>query len=118
MQRSINYYTLLIFAPILIFTGIVGFFIPEQYALMSGQASYNIFHIVFGVIGLACLFSQSIKAIRLFNGIFGAIDVYQLLASFFLWFPHDYFLWKPTDNILHLLIGGWLVICAFWPTQK
>ena len=35
-QKSLNYKVLLVFAPILIFTGILGFIIPAQSSVTSG----------------------------------------------------------------------------------
>lgn len=110
---KLNYFTLLIFAPVLILTGISGFILPG--ALMSNAASYNIFHIMFGFIGLVCVLSKKENLIRGFNIGFGLIDLYQALASFMNWFPEQYFQWKTADDILHILIGGALVaIGLFW----
>ena len=41
-----------IFAPILVATGVLGFILPTELALMSGETPYNIFHILFGILGL------------------------------------------------------------------
>lgn len=105
---KLNYFTLLIFAPILILTGILGFILPDS--LMSNAPSYNIFHIVFGIIGLICVLSRTDNLIRGFNISFGMIDLYQALASFLHWFPEQYFQWKTADDILHILIGGALIV--------
>ena len=40
----------MIFAPLLILTGIDGFLMPAQYGLMSNATPYNLFHIIFGAI--------------------------------------------------------------------
>ena len=40
-----------VFGPVLILTGIAGFLIPPRLALMSGAPAYNVFHIVFGLLG-------------------------------------------------------------------
>ncbi len=124
---SLNYYVLLVFAPLLIVVGISGFVIPEKKSLTSGAPAYNIFHIVFGLIGLACLFlGPTISASkvplpfdflllpsgfpRAFNVGFGLIDLYQAAASYLHIFPERHFRWKRTDDILHVAIGTALVI--------
>ena len=107
-MKNLNYWTLLILAPILILTGILSFLVPS--GLMSNAPCYNIFHLVFGTIGLSSVFSQRQNLIRGFNLGFGLIDLYQALASFMLWFPESYFQWKTGDDILHILIGGALVL--------
>ena len=38
-NKTLNQKTLLVFAPLLILTGIAGFVIPERYSLMSGAAA-------------------------------------------------------------------------------
>lgn len=104
---KLNYFTLLIFAPILILTGISGFILPD--GLMSNSFAYNIFHIIFGIIGLVCVLSNKENLICSFNIGFGLIDLYQAIASFLNWFPEQYFQWKTADDILHIFIGGALV---------
>ena len=47
-NKTLSQKVLLVFAPLLILTGIAGFVIPEQYSLTSGAAPYNLFHIIFG----------------------------------------------------------------------
>src|SRR6185436_10836994 len=65
--RSLNSLVLLIFAPILILTGILGFVIPADKGLMSGAPAYNIFHIVAGSIGLLLVLMKDEDFIRAFN---------------------------------------------------
>ncbi|MGH9946300.1 MAG: hypothetical protein ACRD6X_03785 [Pyrinomonadaceae bacterium] len=105
-----NYYLLLVFAPLLILVGVLGFLIPKEKSLTSGEAAYNIFHIMFGIIGLLCLFSQNDFAIRAFNIGFGLIDLYQAAASFLHLFPERHFKWTRVDDVLHIVIGAILVI--------
>ncbi len=107
---SANYYLLLVFAPVLILTGISGFLIPKTKALTSGATPYNLFHIIFGLIGLGIVYSNYELAIRSFNIVFGLIDLYQLLANRLGLFPQHYFRWTSVDDILHLVIGGILVM--------
>ena len=68
---------------------------------------YNIFHIVSGVIGLACLMTRREAA---FNAGFGLIDLYQFVASLANLPPKNYFLWTRVDDILHVVIGLALLI--------
>ena len=107
---TINYYVLLVFAPVLILTGILGFVIPREKGLTSGAPAYNIFHIIFGLIGLGIVYSQHENCIRAFNIGFGLIDLYQAAASFLHLFPEKHFKWKRADDVLHIVIGAGLVL--------
>jgi hypothetical protein len=104
-----NYYVLAVFAPILIIVGVLGFIIPANKSLTSGAPAYNIFHIVFGVIGLVVFFTGVDGAHRAFNVGFGLIDLYQAAASFLGLFPKNHFKWKRADDVLHIVIGAALV---------
>lgn len=75
-NKSLNYKVLLVFAPILILIGILGFVIPPELALNSGAPAYNILHLSFGVLGLVLVFLKKESLSRLFNLGFGAIDLY------------------------------------------
>lgn len=107
-----SYYVLLVFAPLLILVGILGFVIPASKSLTSGAPAYNIFHIVFGVIGLVTVYLNHDLSIRVFLVGFGAIDLYQAAASFTHLFPEKYFRWTRVDDILHLVIGATLVLAG------
>ena len=107
---ALNYYVLLIFAPLLILTGILGFIIPPKKGLTSGAPAYNTFHIIFGLMGLGVVYSQNMTCIRGFNIGFGLIDLYQAAASFLHLFPEKQFQWKRADDILHIVIGLALVL--------
>ena len=111
--HRLNRIVLSIFAPLLIIVGIAGFLVPEQYSLTSGAAPYNIFHILFGAIGLFIVSLRREQYAGLFNILFGAIDLYQALASFIGLTPKQYFLWKPVDDYLHVLIGIILIAVGF-----
>ena len=104
-----NYYVLLIFAPLLILTGILGFVTPKEKSLTSGAPAYNIFHIIFGLIGITVVTHHE-SYVRAFNIGFGAIDVYQAAASFLRLFPEKHFKWKRADDVLHIVIGAFLVL--------
>lgn len=105
-----NYYLLLIFAPLLILTGLLGFIIPANKSLTSGAPAYNIFHIIFGGTGLALVLCKCDAGIRAFNIGFGLIDLYQAAASFAHLFPEKHFQWKRADDVLHIVIGAILVL--------
>ena len=109
-NKTLNQKTLLVFAPLLLLTGIAGFVIPEQYSLMSGAAPYNLFHIFFGAIGLLLTMSNNDLAASSFNFGFGLLDLYQVLASVVGLTPIQYFHWTFADDVLHVLIGFALVI--------
>ena len=111
-MKNLNYYTLLIFAPILILTGISGFVLPES--LMSGAPAYNVFHIIFGSIGLLSVLSKKQSLIRGFNISFGLIDLYQAAASFLNLFPESHFKWRTGDDVLHIVIGAGLVLIGLF----
>lgn len=105
-----NYYVLIIFAPVLVLTGVAGFVLPANKSLTSGAPAYNIFHILFGLLGIAIAISQRDPIIRAFNIGFGAIDLYQAAASFLHLFPEKQFKWKRADDVLHIVIGAVLMI--------
>lgn len=114
VSKSLNYKVLLIFAPILIVIGILGFMIPASISLTSGAAPYNLFHIVFGFIGLFILFTGKENYIRGFNIGFGLIDLYQAFASFLNLFPKEIFKWTRVDDVLHIIIGAALVAVGLY----
>jgi hypothetical protein len=115
-MKNLNYYTLLIFAPVLILTGISGFILPET--LLSGAPAYNVFHIIFGIIGLVSVLSKKQSLIRGFNISFGLIDLYQAAASFMDWLPESLFRWKTGDDILHIVIGAALVLIGLFVRKR
>jgi hypothetical protein len=106
-SNKLNYRVLLVFAPLLILVGIAGFIMPTP--LSSNAPAYNIFHLFFGVVGLAFVLMKNDKLISTFNIGFGAIDLYQAAASYLHLFPESYFRWTTGDDILHIIIGVALV---------
>jgi hypothetical protein len=110
----LNYYVLAVFAPVLIIVGVLGFIIPDKKSLTSGAPAYNIFHIIFGVIGVVLVYTQNETVIRAFNIGFGLIDLYQAAASFLHIFPESIFKWKRTDDVLHIVIGALLVVVGLF----
>jgi hypothetical protein len=111
---NLNFLILAIFAPILVLVGIVGFIIPPDKSLTSGATPYNIFHIVFGIIGAVIALNGELSLIRAFNIGFGLIDLYQAVASYANLFPKQYFKWTRADDILHIVIGALLVLIGIF----
>jgi hypothetical protein len=117
-SRTLNQTTLMIFAPLLMLTGIAGFVIPAQYSLMSNATPYNLFHIFFGAIGLVLLQTKSDLAASAFNLGFGLIDLYQALASAIGLSPIEYFHWTFTDDVTHIILGFALAIIGGYGLRK
>ncbi|HEV7643205.1 MAG TPA: DUF4383 domain-containing protein [Pyrinomonadaceae bacterium] len=111
---SFNRATLAIFGPVLILAGILGFFLSPELTPTSDAAPYNIFHIVFGVIGvLIVLTRQEWPAIG-FNLIFGTLDLYQFVASYANLFPEQLFQWTRADDVLHIVLGLILALLGLY----
>lgn len=117
-RKSLNHIALAIFAPVLILAGIAGFLVPAEHSLTSGAPAYNIFHLVFGFIGLLLVWKRNELWLALFNTGFGLIDLYQALASVLHLPPEQYFLWTRADDVLHVLIGLALVIIGCYGLSK
>ncbi len=107
---GLNYIVLFVFAPLLILTGILGFILPREKSLTSGAPAYNIFHIVFGLLGLALVYTQN--GVWIFNVLFGLADLYQAAASRLHLFPEKQFRWKQADDLLHIVVGSILVLAG------
>lgn len=103
-----NRKVLRVFGPILILAGVLGFVIPPELGLMSGAAPYNVFHLVFGALGIF-LAARGERPSAFFNLGFGAVDLYQAFASWAGLFPKQLFQWRPADDVLHVVIGLALV---------
>jgi hypothetical protein len=56
------------------------------------------------------IYTQHEQGIKAFNIGFGLIDLYQAAASFLHLFPERHFKWKRADDLLHIVIGAFLVI--------
>jgi hypothetical protein len=94
------------FGALLILTGVLAFLgVPSP---MSSAVPYDVFHVVFGVIGLACWREGAFPS-KAFNSGFGAVDLYQALAQWRGWFPAAHFQWKPADLVMHVLLGVALI---------
>jgi hypothetical protein len=117
-NKTLNQKTLAVLAPLLMLAGIAGFVIPEQYSLFSGAAPYNVFHLIFGAIGLLLLTTKNDLWASLFNFGFGLIDLYQVLASVVGLTPIQYFLWTYFDDVAHVLLGFALTIIGGYGLVK
>jgi hypothetical protein len=105
-----NQLVLAIFAPVLILVGILGFVVPPQRALTSGAPAYNVFHLIFGLVGGVIALTGNDSAIGAFLIGFGLIDLYQAVASRRDLFPKTWFRWRPADDVLHVVVGAALVV--------
>jgi Na+/H+-dicarboxylate symporter len=110
----LNWIVLIVFAPILILAGVLGFVLPESAGLTSGAPAYNWFHIAFGTLGLLLALTKKESYARAFNLGFGLIDLYQAAASFLHLFPENHFRWTRADDVLHVVIGALLVGVALY----
>ena|ERR1051325_9678465 len=108
-MNRLNHFTLMIFAPILIATGVTGLITQSGSGPMSDAFAYDVFHVVLGVVGLSFVLLKRVDLVRMFNVGFGAIDVYQLAASLLGLFPAAYFRWKTGDDVVHAVIGTALI---------
>jgi hypothetical protein len=113
-RRSLNRTVLLVFAPLLILTGVSGLVLPPGAGLMSDAPAYDLFHICFGLLGLGLLYGRSDRGIRMFNIVFGAVDLYQVCADWAGWFPGEYFRWRPADDVVHIVVGIGLIAVGLY----
>jgi len=108
-KTPVNVLVLSVFAPLLLVVGALGFVMPASMALTSGAPPYNLFHLVFGAVGVGCVLSKKLSVVRAFNVGFGLIDLYQAIASFADLWPKAAFQWKTADDVLHVVVGLALV---------
>ncbi len=105
-----NLFVLRLFGPVLVLTGVLGFLVPSEMALMSGAPAYNVFHIVAGLLAVALVLAKRARAVSAFNAAFGGIDLYQALAGVVGWFPAELFAYRVADHVLHVSIGAGLLV--------
>lgn len=98
-----------VFSIVLVFVGVLGFVLPPSMAMTSGAPAYNVFHLIFGVVGFICASSKQPVHAKAFNVGFGLIDLFQALASFLHLWPESLFRWTRVDDVLHVVIGAALV---------
>jgi hypothetical protein len=110
----VNGRVLAVFGPVLIATGVAGFLVPPRFALLSGAPAYNVFHIVFGMVGTTLVMAKSAFGVAAFNFGFGLADVYQAVAGVAGVFPARQFRYKRADHVAHVVLGvalaavGWM----------
>ena len=100
------------FGVILILTGVTGFLSQDPQALMSQAVPYDLFHVVFGILGLAIGLRRRPVPAALFNLGFGLIDLWQVVAGLTGMFPARLFDLRAADHAVHLLLGLLLVGCG------
>lgn len=100
-----NRQLLKLFAPLLVLACVLGFVVPEPLSLMSGAAPYNLFHLAFGVLGLALVRFAPPRGPVLFNLGFGLFDLWQAVAGVTGFFPADLFALRPADHVVHVAFG-------------
>jgi len=100
-----------VFAALLVLVGVGGFVAPGRGASSTAPA-YNVFHLAFGVLGLALVVWGDRTAIRAFLVGFGLVDLYQALASARHWFPESLFRWTHADDVVHLMVGAGLILAG------
>lgn len=106
----IGRWVLAVFAALLVLIAVLGFLAPGDRGTTSTAPAYNVFHLAFGLLGLALVVWGDPGPIRAFLIGFGVIDLYQALASHQHWFPESLFRWTATDDLLHVVIGVVLVV--------
>jgi hypothetical protein len=100
------------FGAILVLTGALALVLPASASPMSSAVPYDLFHIAFGLVGLGCGLSRRLSLARAFNGGFGAIDLYQAVASLAGWWPTALFRYRLADDVMHVALGLALVAVA------
>jgi hypothetical protein len=111
---SFNRLILLLVAPVLILVGVLGFVLAPEMTPTSDAAPYNIFHIIFGTLGVAIVLTRFEWPAIIFNLTFGTIDLYQFIASYADLFPETIFQWTPTDDFLHIALGLILALLGIY----
>ncbi len=105
------------FGAALVAVGGLGFARPDAGASSTAPA-YNTFHVAAGVVALTVAVRGRPAANRAFLVGFGAVDLYQALASRRGWFPVALFRWTPADDRLHLAAGTALLVLGGWPRRR
>ena len=85
---------------------------------MSGETPYNLFHLIFGAIGLFLVTATTSNLLASsFNFGFGLIDLYQVLASVVGLTPIQYFFWTFADDVVHVLSVSHSCSSELWLTK-
>ena len=102
-------WTVLVFALVLVATGLAPLVNPAAGGATSSAPAYAWFHLVSAAVGLASFALGRGAGAPWFAVAFGATDLYQWVASWAGWFPKELFRWTPTDDLLHIGLGLALV---------
>jgi hypothetical protein len=100
------------FGAVLIVAGVMGLVRPHPDGLMSQAVPYDLFHIVFGALGLTVGLRRAPGPAAAFNLGFGLIDLWQAVAGWSGVFPAALFALRPMDHLVHLALGAPLVACG------
>jgi len=106
-------WTVLAFSLILALAGMTALLHPSAPSATSQASAYAWFHLGAATAGVATFFVQGGRSAPYFALAFGALDLYQWIASSAGWFPQSLFRWTPTDDGLHLGLGLGLVGLGF-----
>jgi hypothetical protein len=82
---------------------------PTPGGLMSNAVPYDLFHIAFGLLGLAVARGRRAGLAAVFNLGFGLIDLWQAVAGVAGLFPAGLFALRPGDHVVHVVLGLALV---------
>jgi hypothetical protein len=100
------------FGAILVLTGVLGLVHPDPEGLMSQALPYDLFHIVFGALGVTLGLRRRAAGAAAFNLGFGLVDLWQVVAGLTGLFPAGLFALRPGDHVVHLVLGAVLVACG------
>jgi len=101
-----------VFGAVLILTGLAGLLLPAGSGPMSNALPYDVFHVVFGLLGAGIALGRWRTAAAVFNLGFGLIDLYQAVAGVAGMFPAAAFALRPADHVVHVVLGGALCACG------
>jgi len=102
-------WTVLTFSLVLIWVGLIPLVDPSAQGPTSDAPAYAWFHLAAACVGLACVAFHQGRGTPWFALGFGALDLYQWIASLAGWFPRTQFRWTSLDDGLHLGLGLALV---------
>ena len=103
-------WAVLAFSLVLAWAGLVPLIHPDSAAPTSMAPDLAWFHLFFSLLGFASFAVKKGAWAPWFAVGFGAIDLYQALASASGWFPIHEFRWTSLDNTIHWIVGTALVV--------
>jgi hypothetical protein len=105
----------MVFGPLLIAAGLLGFVLPARLNPMSGRPIRNVLRICLGIAGVMIAFPHGSEGwARAFNLLLGALGAAQLFLSRRGGVLKDEFGWTRTDDALNLLVGPGLIALALF----